>query len=120
MKKEITTNSYEAKKHLIMECIAIGMSRDAICNKFAEEWGLSPKTVGNYVSETVAYMRDEKVKQDLIGMNYARLDAIIGDSMEEGDRKSAIKGIDTQNKMLGAYTEKIELDGTTDITLNFE
>ena len=118
--KKRKTNTYEAKKHLIMECIAKGMRYTDILNKFTKEWELSPSTVSNYIFETTKYMRDEAVKQNLISMNLERLDSIICESIQDGDRKNAIKGIDTQNKMLGAYTEKIEVDGTTEITLNFE
>ena len=65
-------------------------------------------------------MRSDTAKENLISMNMQRLDTIITDSMKESDRKNAIKAIDTQNKLAGGYTEKVQIEGDTEINLNFE
>lgn len=110
----------EAKRHLIISDIAKGMTYHDIVDKYVDEWGLGLKSVQNIVNDAVDYMRSDAAKETLISMNTTRLENIISDSMKEGDRKSAIKAIDTQNKMAGAYTEKVQIEGDTEINLNFE
>ena len=53
-------------------------------------------------------------------MNMERLDNIIAESMKEGDKRSAIKAIDTQNKLAGGYEEKVKLETDADINLIFD
>lgn len=110
----------EAKRHLIISDIAKGMTYHDIVNKYVDEWGLGLKSVQNIVNDAVDYMRSDEAKETLISMNTTRLENIISDSMKEGDRKNAIKAIDTQNKMAGAYTEKVKIEGDSEINLNFD
>lgn len=110
----------EAKRHLIISDIAKGMTYMDIVKKYQEEWGLSLKSVQHIVNETIEFMRSDETKESLIGANLMRLESIITDSMGDGDRRNAIKAIDTQNKMAGAYTEKVQIEGDTEINLNFD
>lgn len=110
----------DAKRYMIIKDISDGMTYHDIVDKYVEEWGLGFKSVQNIVNDTIAYMRSDEAKETLISMNTTRLENIISDSMKEGDRKSAIKAIDTQNKMAGAYTEKVKIEGDSEINLNFE
>jgi len=109
-----------AKRHLILEEIAKGTRYTAIVNKFSKQWGLAPKTVEHYVDDTIKYMREESTKDTLIAMNMERLDSLIADSMADGDRKNAIKAIDTQNKLAGGYEEKVKIEGDSEINLVFD
>lgn len=99
--------------------MASGMSYISMINKFTDEWGLGRKTVELAIQDTLKFLRSEETKETLIAMNNGRLDSIIEDSMKTGDRSSAIKAIDTQNRMCGAYTEKIKLEGDSTITIDF-
>ena len=108
-----------ARRNLILQAMASGMGYITMVNKFMEEWGLSRVTVELAISDTLKFLRSEETKETLIAMNNGRLDSIIEDSMKTGDRSSAIKAIDTQNKMNGAYTEKVKLEGDSTITLDF-
>lgn len=110
----------EARRHLILEYIAKGMRYNQIIEKCASDWKLSPITVELYVNDALAYMRSDSTKDSLISMNMERLDNIITDSMKDDDRKNAIKAIDTQNKLIGGYEEKIKLDSDNEINLVFE
>ena len=110
----------EAKRHLIISDIAKGMTYMDIVHKYEEEWGLGLKTVQNIINDTINFMRSDEAKESLISANMTRLEGIISDSMKDGDRRSAIKAIDTQNKMAGAYTEKVQIEGETEINLNFD
>lgn len=81
---------------------------------------MSQKLVDEMILEVIKDMRDPEINESLIAINRERLDSIIEESMEDKDRKSAIKAIDTQNKMLGAYTEKVKVESDKDIVLNFK
>lgn len=109
----------EARRNLILSAMASGMSYVSMVNKFSDEWGLSRKTVELAIQETIKFMRSEETKDTLISLNAGRLDSLIEDSMKTGDRSSAIKAIDTQNKMCGAYTEKIKIDSDQNIVIDF-
>lgn len=110
----------DARRYLVMADIAKGMGYTEIIKKYESEWELSPKTIELILNETIAFMRSETAKENLISMNMQRLDTIITDSMKDSDRKNAIKAIDTQNKLAGGYTEKVQIEGDTEINLNFE
>lgn len=110
----------DARRYLVMADIAKGMGYTEIIKKYEKEWELSPKTIELILNETIAFMRSDTAKENLISMNMQRLDTIITDSMKESDRKNAIKAIDTQNKLAGGYTEKVQIEGDTEINLNFE
>ena len=110
----------DARRYLVMSDVAKGMGYTEIIKKYEKEWELSPKTIELILNETIAFMRSDTAKENLISMNMQRLDTIITDSMKESDRKNAIKAIDTQNKLAGGYTEKVQIEGDTEINLNFE
>ena len=110
----------DARRYLVMADIAKGMGYTEIIKKYEKEWELSPKTIELILNETIAFMRSDTAKENLISMNMQRLDTIITDSMKDSDRKNAIKAIDTQNKLAGGYTEKVQIEGDTEINLNFE
>ena len=110
----------EAKRFLIITMISQGKTYTDIMKECQAQWGLGEKTIQNIINETLEYMRSDKAKESLISMNMQRLDSLYADSRSAGDRKSAIKAIDVQNKMVGAYTENIKIDGDSEINLNFE
>lgn len=112
--------SLEARRFLIISDIAKGEKYSTILHKYVEEWKLSIKSVEKYISDAMEFMRSETTKNNLISMNMERLDGIITDSMKDGDRRNAIKAIDTQNKLAGGYTEKLQIEGDSEITLNFD
>lgn len=109
----------EARRNLILQAMASGMSYISMVNKFTDEWGLGRKTVELAIQDTIKFMRDEGTKETLISLNTGRLDSLIEDSMKTGDRSSAIKAIDTQNKMCGAYVERVKLSTENEIVIDF-
>lgn len=110
----------EAKRFLIISMVAEGKTYNEILDTCVTAWGLGNKTVQNMINETLQYMRSDEAKESLIAMNMQRLDDIYAESRSEGDRKSAIKAIDTQNKLIGGYTEKVKLEGDSEINLIFD
>ena len=109
----------EAKRYIIIKQVAEGKTYSEIVDNCVAAWGLGFKTVQNIVNEAIKYMTSDVAKESLIAINTQRLDSIISESMSDKDRKNAIKAIDVQNKMSGAYTEKIKLEGDDDINLVF-
>ena len=110
----------DAKRHLILEDIAKGMKYTEILRKYMDEWDLGEKSIEFYIHDAIAFMRSETTKESLISMNMERLDNIIADSLKDGDRKNAIKAIDTQNKLAGGYEEKVKIEGESEISLFFD
>ena len=110
----------EAKRYLIINDIAKGMTYMDIVRKYEQEWVLSPKSVQNIVNEAIEFMRSDETKASIIAANMVRLEGIISDSLKDGDRRSAVKAIDTENKMNGAYVEKVQIEGDTEINLSFD
>lgn len=109
-----------AKRHLILEAIAKGDTYMSIVRRFAKEWNLSERTVQMIVEDAIKYMKQDSTKETLVAMNMERLDNIIAESMQDKDRKSAIKAIDTQNKLAGGYEEKVKLETDTEVNLVFD
>lgn len=114
-----TQITMDAKRYLIINDIARGMTYMDIVKKYVDEWGLGLKSVQSIVNDTIDFMRSEETKDSLIASNMMRLETIISDSMKEKDRKNAIKAIDTQNKLAGGYEQKVKIEGDSEINLNF-
>ena len=110
----------DAKRFLIATDVAQGLTYTQIVKKYMAEWGLAQSTVQQIVNETLRYMRSDDAKEAITAMNMERLDNIITDSIKDGDRGSAIKGIDTQNKMNQVYKEQVKIEGDSEINLIFD
>lgn len=110
----------EARRHLVLEAAAQGMTYSAMVNKFTDEWGVSRTTTELAVKDALGWMRAQETKDNLVAMNLMRLDTIISDSMSDKDRKNAVRAIDVQNKLAGGYTENIHLDTENEVNLIFE
>ena len=112
--------SAEAKRFMIINDVAEGMSYSNMVKKYMDKWGLAQSTVQQNINEALRYMRSDEFKESITSINMERLDNLIVDSIKDGDRKNAIKAIDTQNKAAGAYTEKIKIEGDSEINLIFD
>ena len=110
----------DARRTLILTEVAKGTRYTDMVEKFSNEWNLAKSTTVELISETLKYMRSQATKDNLIAMNMERLDSIISESIKEKDRKSAIKAMDTQNKLAGGYEEKIKLETDTEVNLIFD
>lgn len=73
----------------------------------------------NYIKEASNELYNEDVKETMKQINLMRLDSAYAESIKDGDTKNAIKAIDIQNKMLGAYEQKVQLDTNRDIDVTF-
>lgn len=117
MNKELTL---DARRFLILTDISNGERYNDMVRKYMEQWGVSHTTVELYINDAIAYMRSEKTKENFVSMNMERLDDIIAGALKDGDRRSAIKAIDTQNKLAGGYEEKVKIESDNEINLVFD
>lgn len=112
--------SKAAKETAILDDIAKGTTYRKMLDKYSDLWGLSKGTIKNIIHDVVQDLRDAKIKEDIIAMNMERLDNIISDSFNDGDRKHALKGIDMQNKLAGGYEEKVALTSDGEVKFIFD
>lgn len=118
-KEKRTTIKTEVRKKQILDMLASGKTVRVIKDYLINEIGLSKFTARDLINEVISDVISDEYKEILKASSILKLDEIISDSINDGDRKSALKGIDILNKATGAYTEKIEISGEEDITLNF-
>lgn len=118
--KEVEHLRLEARRHLILESAAAGMTYNQMVTKFSNDWDLSRGTVELAIQDALGWMRSQATKDNLVAMNLMRLDSIISDSMTDKDRKNAVRAIDVQNKLAGGYTDKVQLETDGEINLVFE
>lgn len=111
--------SKKSKKKVVLDMLAQGKSIRSIRQYLVDELGLTQITAYRIVGEVVEEVLSDDTKEQIKASNLIRLDQIIEDSIDDKDRKNAIKAIDTLNKQVGAYTEKIEVSTDDEITLNF-
>lgn len=90
-----------------------------VVEELGKEWNIRQNTMYKLISDAVRHQLSEENKEMVIAQNMMRLNDLYEEAREDLDRKSALKAIDTQNKMVGAYEEKIKIDDNDDIELKF-
>lgn len=110
----------EARRHLVIEAAASGETFNHMVKRFSKEWGMRENSTRLAVADALRYMRAPETKEAITAMNMARLDTIINNSMEDKDRKNAVRAIDVQNKLAGGYEEKVKIEGDSEIKLVFD
>lgn len=109
----------EAKVKLILEQFAQGKPMKYVVDYVREVLGCSISTAQTEVEFALQYLKDDKTIDSMVSANKERLESIISKAMENGQDRVAIKAIDTQNKMLGAYEEKVKVESDVDVTFEF-
>lgn len=96
----------------VMQLVMMGYPDKQIVQMTSEEFGSAERTMSQYLKAAVCALDDRNRgwKDKIVERNYNRLNAIIEDAYEHGDRKSALTAIDIQNKLAGAYEQKIKFD----------
>lgn len=119
--KEKQTGTYSkiSKKKIILDELAKGTPVRKIRKYLEDNYQLSQKTIRDLIAEVISEITSEEEKEALKASNLVRLDEIVSDCINDGDRKNAIRAIDTLNKSIGAYTEKVEIQSDGEICLNF-
>lgn len=119
--KEKQTGTYSkiSKKKIILDELAKGTPVRKIRKYLEDNYQLSQKTIRDLIAEVISEITSEEEKEALKASNLVRLDEIVSDCINDGDRKNAIRAIDTLNKSIGAYDNTIKLETDADIQLNF-
>lgn len=120
--KEKQTGTYSkiSKKRLVLEELAKGTPVRKIRKNLEDNFQLSQKTIRDLIAEVIGEITSEETKEELKASNLVRLDELISDCINDGDRKNAIRAIDTLNKSIGVYDNSIKLETEGgDIQLNF-
>lgn len=99
----------DARRILILEALAKGLSLRQVIDKFTKEWNISEKNVIQYIKKSIEYVNTNEYKDMVKSINIERLDKLFSDLVKDGDKKTAIKAIDTQNKLIGAYEDKVNI-----------
>lgn len=119
-KKTMKKMSIAAKHRIVWEDINAGMSISQMMKKYADEWGISPKTANLYIEDAIKELYNKESKERIKTINAARLDAMYAECVSDDDKKNALKSIDLLNKTMGVYNpDSIDVDEQDD-TLHIE
>ena len=86
--------------------ISEGKSRATVIQWMQDEYGIAYDTARGYYTDAVHYLlpdNDEEFRQNLVKINYERLDKIVQESMNAGNYRVAREAIAEQNKMCGLH-----------------
>lgn len=111
--------SWDAKKKIILNDLAAGLTYREMVIKYSEDWGVSTTTAKNFIRECAAELYSDEDKEMLKSVNVLRLDECYETAMKAGDIKSAIRAVDTQNKSIGVYDKEKEDETSKDINVKF-
>lgn len=112
MKNKIATNQKKARINVLIEKIRDGYSRKELVQWTIDNFNFKYKVAWDYVNlayKTLAEYNDEDLIGNTRAIQLERAEAILKDSLEHGDRKSALKALDIINKMHSLYVEKREV-----------
>lgn len=124
--KAVSTNpTTETKTRIrqILDRIRKNWQKDEIVEWVRSEYGVSEITASRYYHDAQKILQDNLPDPELVDKirneQIARVTAIARKAVENGDTKNALKALDMLNKIAGLYTEKQEVNITSD-TIRFE
>ena len=92
--------------------ISKGKSRATVIEYLQNEYGIAYDTARAYYTDAIHYLlpaNDENFRQELIKINYERLNTIIQESMDSGNYRVAREAIAEQNKMCGLTGSNVQI-----------
>lgn len=124
--KAVSTNpTTETKTRIrqILDRIRKNWQKDEIVEWVRSEYGVSEITARRYYHDAQKILQDNLPDPELVDKirneQIARVTALARKAVENGDTKNALKALDMLNKIAGLYTEKQEVNITSD-TIRFE
>lgn len=109
----------DCKNHRMMllevtKRIAMGDTREEIV-EWLQQDGYAESTSRGFYNEANRKLltKYRSYTTRVAKQNLMRLEVVIREAYEAGDRKSLLSAIDMQNKLVGAYTQRIELNTDT-------
>ena len=92
--------------------ISNGKTRATVIEYLQNEYGIAYDTARKYYNDAIHYLlpdNDEEFRQNLVKVNYERLDKIIQESMNAGNYRVAREAIAEQNKMCGLTGSNVQI-----------
>ena len=96
----------------IMNLILMGYDDAYIVEKMVDEYGTSEIQMRRYIKAATCALddRNREWEKTIVKKNFLRLDAVIDECYHKAKYKELLQAIDLQNKLAGAYTEKIRFE----------
>ena len=111
----------ENKGYLIAKAtlkdIMVGWTKKEVIEDIMVKFELFRADATRYYNAALATL-DERNRQNLdniVKVNKQRLEGIIDQCHEDGDKKAELQAIDLLNKMVGAYQNKLEIETNNSI-----
>ena len=95
----------------VVKRIRKGWSRSKILEWIEDQWEVSKATASNYIQmayEVLGEAADEVIENSRI-IQLERLEDLLKDALESGDKNSSLKALDMINRLHGLYIEKKEV-----------
>lgn len=101
--------------------LLMGFDFKDIVNAVMEQYGYSEDGANAIYYDAYKIYEKQIVKESpvIITENMKKLEAIQQEAFESGDLSNTLKAIDIANKMVGAYTEKIDVNAKEEIKIDF-
>lgn len=111
---QISQNEKKARQHEILKKIRRGWSRKRLVQWVVENYELSYSYAWKQVADCYAMLAE--INKDYVetvrDVQLERIESILAESIESGDRQSSLKAIDLINKIFSLYVEKKDLNIT--------
>lgn len=103
--------SYKIAKRAMHHIMAGYLKREVI-EALMEEYDLWKSVAEKYYTTALACVdeRNNMYGDKIVQQNFQRIYGIIDQCHEKGDMKTELQAIDMLNKMVGAYTQKIDVN----------
>ena len=99
-----------------------GYSREQTARELSRRWGINMTTARKYIKDAIdALVENYKDvgQKEMMSTYKERIETILAEALEEGNKKVALQAIDMLNKMGGNYTERKDLNISGEQTINF-
>lgn len=117
------TTETKTRIRQILDKIRKNWQKDEIIDWVRNEYGISELTACKYYHDAQKILQDNLPDPELVDKirneQIARVTALARKADEKGDTKNALKALDMLNKIAGLYTERQEVNITSD-TIRFE
>lgn len=102
-----------------------GLSREATAQQLHGRWDISLSTARRYITESIARTSKLFPAEDIEEKRarfLERCEAILQKAIEDGQKDTALRALDTYAKASGLYkeTKDINIDGKTTISFDFQ
>lgn len=122
-KRKNPTRETKRRVREVIDKIRKSWQKDEIYAWLQETYDVSERTCYDYYHDAQKILQENLPEPELVDQirneQIARITLIMKTSMEKGDNKSALKAADMLNKIAALYTEKQDINITSDV-IRFE